>query len=296
MDWKVVEVSSLSLSFSHFPSLSLIIYRPTCRSINVWSWQRQKRSNSARHPQFLNLTTSETKQFCETSFKNGKLSAELKASYHCVLRFFQSTCLNYCACHEKVMPGHTKCCTCHAKSSQQTWRSHMLQNATPLGKSAPGPPNSSDEDVSCTAPAAVLTFEKVHNPLPLPRKTTSEPPKSGANMWCFVHFDFEMCFAPQRRALFRYRNFQKWSGPGAFRTFWLRNVLRATTACTFSTSQLQKVLQSEVFCIHFDIEMCFAPQRRALFRHLNFQKCSGPGVFCRFWFRNVFRATTACTF
>ena len=29
----------------------------------------------------------------------------------------------------------------------------MLQNATPLRKSAPGPPNSSDEDVSCTAPA-----------------------------------------------------------------------------------------------------------------------------------------------
>ena len=26
--------------------------------------------------------------------------------------------------------------------------------------------------------------------------------KSGANMWCFVHFDFKMCFAPQRRALF----------------------------------------------------------------------------------------------
>ena len=29
----------------------------------------------------------------------------------------------------------------------------MLQNATPLRKSAPGPPNSSDEHVSCTAPA-----------------------------------------------------------------------------------------------------------------------------------------------
>ena len=58
---------SFSLSFSHFLSLSLIIYQPTCRSINVWSWQRQKRSNSARHPQFLNLTTSETKQFCDTS-------------------------------------------------------------------------------------------------------------------------------------------------------------------------------------------------------------------------------------
>ena len=42
---------------------------------------------------FLKLTTSKTKQFCETSFKNGKLSAELTASYHCVLRFFQSICL-----------------------------------------------------------------------------------------------------------------------------------------------------------------------------------------------------------
>ena len=29
----------------------------------------------------------------------------------------------------------------------------MLQKGTPLGKSAPGPPNSSDEHVSCTAPA-----------------------------------------------------------------------------------------------------------------------------------------------
>ena len=80
-------------------------------------WQHPKRSNSARLLQFLNLTTSKTKQFCETSFKNGKLSAELTASYQCVLRFFHSTCLKYCACHEKVMPGHTKCCTCHAKSS-----------------------------------------------------------------------------------------------------------------------------------------------------------------------------------
>ena len=35
--------------------------------LNSWTWQRQKRSNSARLPQFLNLTTSKTKQFCETS-------------------------------------------------------------------------------------------------------------------------------------------------------------------------------------------------------------------------------------
>ena len=73
-----------------------------------------------------------------------------------------------------------------------------------------------------------------------------------------------MCFAPQRRALFRHLNLQKWSAPGVFCAFWLGNVLRATTACTFSTSQLPK--------------------------------WSEHGVFCTFWLRNVLRATTACTF
>ena len=67
--------------------------------------------------------------------------------------------------------------------------------------------------------------------------------KSGANMWCFVHFHFEICFAPQRCALFPHRNFQKWREHVVFCTFSLRNVLRATTACTFSTSQLPKVVR-----------------------------------------------------
>ena len=60
-------------------------------------------------------------------------------------------------------------------------------------------------------------------------------PKSGPRMVCFVHFHLETCFAPQRRALFRHRNFQKWSDAEVFCTFWLRNVLRATTACNFSS-------------------------------------------------------------
>ena len=136
-----------------------------------------------------------------------------------------------------------------------------------------------------------------------------------------------MCFAPQRRALFRHLNFQKWREHVVFCTFWLRNVLRATTACTFSTSQLPKVVRSwgalyiltskcasrhngvhfldistaksgpHLVCfVHFDFEMCFAPQRRALFRHLNFQKWSENGVFCTFWLLTVLRATTACNF
>ena len=129
-----------------------------------------------------------------------------------------------------------------------------------------------------------------------------------------------MCFAPQRRALFQHPNLQKWREHLVFCTFWLGNVLRATTACTFSTSEPPKLARTCGFLyiltwkcashhngVHFfdisiaksgpfDLEMCFAPQRRALFQHRNFQKWSDIGVFCTFWLGNVLRATTACTF
>ena len=104
-----------------------------------------------------------------------------------------------------------------------------------------------------------------------------------------------MCFAPQRRALFRHLNLQKWSEHGVFCTFWLGNVLRATAACTFSTSQLPKVVRLRCF-VHFDFKMCFAPQRRTLFRRRSFQKSSDTEVLCTFWLQNVLRATTAYTF
>ena len=42
--------------------------------------------------------------------------------------------------------------------------------------------------------------------------------------------------------------------------------------------------------------MCFSPQRRAIFRHLNFKKCSETDVFCTFWLPNVLFATAACIF
>ena len=60
--------------------------------------------------------------------------------------------------------------------------------------------------------------------------------KSVPRMVCFVHFDFEMCFAPQRRALFQQLNF--------------------------------KSVPNLVCFVHFDFQMCFAPQRRAIF-HLS---------------------------
>ena len=47
-----------------------------------------------------------------------------------------------------------------------------------------------------------------------------------------------MCFAPQRRALFRHLNFQKWSGAGVFYTFWLGNVFRARATFHLSSGQM----------------------------------------------------------
>ena len=125
--------------------------------------------------------------------------------------------------------------------------------------------------------------------------TTSQLLKcSEAEVFCT--FWLRHVLRAQRRPLFWHLNFQKWSGPGVCCAFWLRNVLRATTACAFSTSQLLKSALKLRCFVHFDFEMCFAPQRRPLFRHLNFQKCSEREVFLPFSLANVLRATTACTF
>ena len=66
-------------------------------------------------------------------------------------------------------------------------------------------------------------------------------------MWCFVHFDLQMCFSLQRRAIFPHPDFKKWSEHVVFCTFWLANVLLATAACNFSTSQIQKVVWDRQF-------------------------------------------------
>ena len=60
--------------------------------------------------------------------------------------------------------------------------------------------------------------------------------------------------------------------------------------------QRPKLLRERCVFYPFDLEMCFAPQRRALYQHLNFQKCSKHGVSCTFELRDVLRATRAWPF
>ena len=53
-----------------------------------------------------------------------------------------------------------------------------------------------------------------------------------------------MCISPQRHAILRHLNRQKWSKHAVFCTFWLSNVHFATAACNFATSKQTKVVQT----------------------------------------------------
>ena len=353
--------------------------------LNFRSWRHQKRSNSARLPQFPKLATSDTKQFRETSFKNGKLSAELTP-----LRVFQlrlprkSYARSYEVLHlsRKIILTNLKIWCSKMQSLSGNQRADLLRSLMKMSFVLRLPremhlcrsSSKCSRPETATNPHVLLIFYKVQNPLHLPRKNDIWTAKSGPNIlfftsWLgnvlratttctffdistsksaprlrfFSHLNFETCFPPQRRTLFEYLNFQKRSERRVFCAFWLENVLRAKTACNFSTSQLPKVLQTCQFFItfdfevsfapqrhtlsrqsetsksarypvcfvhcasrhndvdflnvltaksalnvvcfaHFDLEMCFAPQRLSLSWHLNFEKCSEPGVFCTLCF------------
>jgi len=95
--------------------------------------------------------------------------------------------------------------------------------------------------------------------------------KSAPRLRCFVHFDFEMCFAP--------RTFSTSQLPKVcFVHLTWKCASRHNSVHFFNTSTSKSAPRLWCF-VHFDLEMCFAPQWRALFRHLNVQKCSEPVSF-----------------
>ena len=233
------------------------------------------------------------------------------ASCQCVSRFFYSICLKYCVearsyevlhlSRKIILANLTVWCSKMQRFSgnQRPDLPTSLMNMSfvlhlpreiHLSRSSSNAPRLPSFLEMLRNPHVLLTLGKVQNPLHLPGKT--EPSKvvrapgafnmltwkyashhNGAHFFDmstsksapvgFVHFDFDVCFMPQRLALSRHLNYQKCSKHSGLCTFWPRNVLRATTACTFSTSQPPTVLRTWL---------------------------------CTFWLRNVLRATTACTF
>ena len=110
----------------------------------------------------------------------------------------------------------------------------------------------------------------------------------------FKTFDFEMCFAPQLRALFGQSQLPKCSEPDVLCAFWLGNVLCAATPCIFSTAQLPKAVRQGGAFFHFDFQMCCAPQRHALFQDSTSKSAPKLSFFFTFWLQNVLCTTAAC--
>ena len=165
-----------------------------------------------------------------------------------------------------------------------------LQNATLLRKSAPGPPNSSDEHVSCAAPATENASLQILFKCPTPAIVFGNATRTFCSL-------LTRCTIPCACHAKRHLNVQKLREHVVFFTFWVRNVLRATTACTFSTSQRPKVVR-EWCALYILTSKCASRQNGvcALFRHLNFQKCFEREVFLAFSLAKALLATMACTF
>ena len=105
-----------------------------------------------------------------------------------------------------------------------------------------------------------------------------------------------MCFSPQRRAIFRHQNFKKC--PQTHRFF---NMLNCKFAFRHSGVQFLRIRTSKSaptmrHFVDFDLHMRFSPQWRAIFRHLNFKKCSETVSFLTFSLPNLRFDKAACNF
>ena len=293
------------------------------------SWQRKKRSNSSRLP------------FCIWQHQNQSNSARLpsqmesweqdwwpRTNAFCV--FFDSFCLKYCACTKKwiwVIRSAAPVTQNHLSKPEDL----MLQNATPgnqcpdlltslmnmslvlrlprkmhLCRSSSSVPRLPSFLEILQNPHILLTFDKVHNPLRLPRETTSEHPKvvraccvfniltseraschNGVHFstsqlpkvvrtWCVLYILTSKC-ASRHNGIHFFDISTSKSGlnPLIFLHFWLRNVLRATTARTFSTSQVPKVLRTRQF---FTLLTLLRATTACNFSSLMWPACSAPAA------------------
>ena len=290
----------LSIYKSIYPSISLSIYLSVCLSIYLpiylsicklenetilrdflrfWTWQHQKRNNSARLLQFLKLTTSKTKQVYETSSIFELDSIKNKAILRDFLQKSKVECSAYCLVPMRfaIFPLHlSKVLRLPRKSDARSYevlhlsRKIILTNLqTWCSKMQPLSGNQ--------RPDLLTSLMNMSLVLRLPRR---------------MHLCRSSSNAPRLPSFL-----EMLQNPHVLLTF--EKVLRATTACTFSTSQLLKVVRSwcvlyiltskrasrhngvhffdiatfksgpKLVCfVHFDLEMCFAPQRRTIF-HLS---------------------------
>ena len=97
----------------------------------------------------------------------------------------------------------------------------------------------------------------------------------------FAHF-LTRCTIPCACHAKRHLNLQKWREHVVFLYIFTSKCASRHNGVHFFDISTSKSGPRLRYFVHFDLEMCFAPQRRALFRHLNFQKWSEAEVNCTF--------------
>ena len=105
-----------------------------------------------------------------------------------------------------------------------------------------------------------------------------------------------MCFSPQRRAIFEHLNFKKCSEPLSFFSIFTSKCASRHSGVQFLNISTSKSGPNLTCFVHFHFKMCFSPQRRAIFQHLNFKKWSENVSFLAFSLENVLLATAVCNF
>ena len=271
----------------HFSKFATAKTKQFCDTSSFFeTGQHQKRSKSASLPHFCSWQHKKTKQFCETSSffwigqhprrsNSGRLLPfwNLTTSKQWILRDFLQKWKVECRADGLVpmcfaiFPVHlSKLLHLPRKSDARSYEVlHLSRKIIDLMLQPLSGNHHPDFltvkqlrwDVSCTAPATENASLQIIFACPTPAIVFGLATKTSR----FAHFwQGAQSLAPANAK--RDLNVQKWSVHGVICTFWLENVLRATTACTFSTSQLPKVLRTwDVFSL-----------------------------------ANVLRATTVCTF
>ena len=251
-----------------------------CVYLQAW-----KRSYFATLPQFLNLTTSKTKGFCETSSILELDTIQNEAIQRDVLNFWLWQHQKRSNSARLPQIWKAECRALHLckvlrlprKSNARLYEVLRLSGKIIFPKlkiwCSKMQPLSGNQ-----RPHLLISLMNMSLVLRLPRKMHLCRSSSKCPMPAIV---FGNATKPSAS---RFAHFWQGAQPPAL-----------ATQNDIWTSKRPKVFKTRQF-FTLDFEMCFAPQPRALFRHLNFQKCSEAEVSCTCWLGNVLRATTVCNF
>ena len=298
----------LPIYLSIYLSIHLSIYLSTDPSVCKFEKEASLRD-------FMKLITSKTKQFRETSsifdidniknkailrgfLQKWKVTAELMASYQCVLFFFPLSTIFRLLRKSDAKSYEVLRLKNHLSKPDNL----MLQNATSLRKSGPWPPNISDEHVFCTARATRHASLQILFKCPTPANVFETATKlsrlcallrrcrilCASHMkrcfniqkvlreWCVLYILTSKCDSRHTGAHFFDISTSK-SAPKMMCFYTL--TWKCGSRRNFFDIPTSKRVLSLKCLVHFDLQMCFASQRRAIFHFSSGQMAPHPPLW-----------------